>query len=65
MRHVISNLDIVGRALGNGCVEEGKHRLDVVAGARPGVGAEQGAGEGRFGDGELGRRHRQRALQRG
>lgn len=65
MRHVISNLDIGGRALVDGCVEEGEHRLDVVAGASSRVGAEKGAGEGRFGDGKLGRRHRQGALQLG
>ncbi len=53
---MLSNLDIGGRALGDGRVEEGQHRLDVVARARPRVGAKQSSRKRRLGDNQLGRR---------
>lgn len=49
MRHVFSNLDIGGRALGDGRVEQCEHRLDFVAGTRPWVCTEQGSRKRRLG----------------
>lgn len=56
-RRVFSNLDIGRGALDDSCVEQGDHRVDLVARARARVCAEQGSSERCLGYRELRRSH--------
>lgn len=56
IEHVCSNLDIGGRALGGGRVQQRERRLDLVARTGLRVCSKKGACEGRFGDDQLCRR---------